>query len=107
MDDSLQFRPDEITIDIGETVTWENNSDAGHSVTAYENRLPDGAEYFASGGFDSEQAARDTYEEGDPDTGDIPPDETYEHTFETAGTFEYFCVNHELIDMAGSVIVEE
>lgn len=58
----------------------------GHSVTAYGDEIPDDAAYFASGGFDSEDAARDAY----PDEGNIPGGESYSHTFETAGTYEYF-----------------
>jgi len=57
-------------------------------VTAYEDEIPDGAAYFASGGFDAEQAANEAY----PDEGSIPEGETYEHTFETTGTYEYYCI---------------
>ncbi|NIS35939.1 MAG: copper-binding protein, partial [Actinobacteria bacterium] len=71
------------------------------SVTAYEDGIPDGAEYFASGGFDSEQAARDNY----PQEGDIPGGESYQYTFETTGEYEYFCIPHESADMVGTVTV--
>jgi plastocyanin len=107
MTDELVFDPAEITVDVGTTVTWETVGDVGHSVTAYEDEIPDGAEYFASGGFDSEQAARDNYEAGNPDSGDVPSGETYEHTFETAGEYGYFCIPHEAQDMVGTVTVEE
>lgn len=106
MTDELVFDPETITISVGETVTWENTGSVGHSVTAYEDDIPDGAEYFASGGFDTEQAARDGFSAGDTDAGDIPEGESYEHTFETAGTYEYFCIPHEGGGMAGTVEVE-
>ena len=101
MTDDLVFEPAEITVSAGETVTWENTGSVPHSVTAYEDDLPEGATYFASGGFDSESAARENY----PTEGAIGADETYEHTFETTGEFPYFCIPHES-GMKGTVVVE-
>ena len=102
MTDSLLFRPETITVSVGDTVVWENVGTIGHSVTAYEEKIPEEASYFASGGFDSEDAARNSY----PD-GDIPGGEAYEHTFEVPGTYEYFCIPHEMSGMIGTVVVEE
>jgi len=101
MTDNLVFEPAEITVSVGDTVTWENVGSVPHSVTAYEEQLPDGATYFASGGFDSESAARDAY----PTEGAVDGGETYEHTFETTGEFPYFCIPHEA-GMKGTVVVE-
>jgi len=53
MNDELAFAPKQIEVEAGTTVTWENVGAIGHSVTAYEDNIPDGAAYFASGGFDS------------------------------------------------------
>lgn len=107
MTDNLVYDPESITVDVGDTVTWENVGQVGHSVTAYEDEIPDDAEYFASGGFDSEEAARDAYAPGDTDAGDILGEESWEHTFETAGTYEYFCIPHESAGMVGTVEVQE
>ena len=107
MTDNLVFDPDEITVSVGDTVVWENVGSVGHSVTAYEDDIPDDADYFASGGFDSEEAARDSYRVGDPESGDIAGGDSYEHTFEVAGTYEYFCIPHESAGMTGTVEVEE
>jgi plastocyanin len=99
------FDPEELTVPVGTTVVWENTSSRGHTVTAYEGSIPDGAEYFASGGFESETEARDAWqnEEG----GIFYGGETFEHTFEVAGTYGYVCLPHERDGMVGSVIVEE
>ncbi|WP_144905593.1 plastocyanin/azurin family copper-binding protein [Halobellus captivus] len=105
MTDELVFDPDEITIAPGDTVVWENVGGIGHSVTAYEDEIPADAAYFASGGFDSESAARSAYSPGDVESGDILEDGTYEHTFEIEGTYEYFCIPHETVGMLGSVEV--
>jgi len=100
MTDGLNFEPEETTVSVGDTVVWETTGSVPHSVTAYEDELPEGASYFASGGFDSESAARDAY----PD-GSVKEGETYSHTFETTGEFAYFCIPHES-SMLGTVIVE-
>lgn len=106
MTDELLFEPEEITVSVGTTVVWENVGSVAHSVTAYEDEIPSDAEYFASGGYESEQAARDGYSPGDPESGAIPGGESYEHTFEVAGTYEYFCVPH-VSTMIGTISVEE
>lgn len=102
MTNDLVFDPEEVTVSPGTTVVWDNVGNVAHSVTAYEEDIPEDAEYWASGDFDSEQAARDAY----PDSGDVGGGETWEHTFETTGTHEYFCIPHEG-SMVGTVVVEE
>ncbi|MFC7204575.1 plastocyanin/azurin family copper-binding protein [Haloferax namakaokahaiae] len=101
MGDDFAFSPKRLTVSAGTTVEWTNDSDVPHTVTAYEDEVPDAASYFASGGFDSEKAARN-----DVQGGLFGPGESYEHTFETRGTYEYFCVPHESSGMVGTVVVE-
>jgi plastocyanin len=103
MTDDLVFDPANIEVESGTTVTWETTGAVGHTVTAYEDNIPDDAEYFASGGFDSEQAAVDGYNDGQE--GNVPQGETFEHTFETTGTYEYYCIPHEMNGMVGQVRV--
>jgi plastocyanin len=98
--DDLVFDPDELTVSNGDTVVWENVGSVEHSVTAYADQIPDGSAYFASGGFGSEQAARDAYPEGS-----IAGGESFEHPFETTGTYEYFCIPHEGAGMTGTIEV--
>ena len=100
MTDSLNFEPETLTVRVGDTVDWVTTGAVAHSVTAYEADLPEGATYFASGEFDSESSARQSYPEGS-----VGRDETYSHTFETAGEFPYFCIPHES-GMVGTVVVE-
>lgn len=102
MNDGLVFDPDQLSIALGDTVVWENVGNVGHSVTAYEDEIPEDAEYFASGGFGSEQEARNGYPEGD-----IPGGERFEHTFEVEGQYDYFCVPHESAGMVASLTVGE
>jgi len=100
MTDDFAYDPDRLTVDAGTTVRWTNDGDVGHTVTAYGDGIPADAAYFASGGFDSERAARDGVSGGLVAVGDA-----YEHAFETAGTYDYFCVPHEGSGMTGRVVV--
>ena len=101
MPDDLTFEPKTATIETGETVKWMNESDIEHTVTTYEGEIPDEATYFASGGFESERAARNRVNEGL-----IAPGEDYEHTFDQPGTYGYFCIPHESSGMVGTVRVK-
>jgi len=98
------YRPEELTVTVGTTVTWENTSGHGHTVTAYEGGIPDEAAYWASGGFDDEQAARDGWEANNG--GVFYQGESWEYTFETPGRHQYFCIPHEDSGMLGFVDVE-
>ncbi|MBX0287884.1 copper-binding protein [Halomicroarcula sp. F28] len=100
MPGDLKFDPKTATIKPGGSVTWTNESDIEHTVTAYEDEIPDAAAYFASGGFESERAARNRITEGL-----IAPGENYEHTFDQPGTYGYFCIPHEGSGMVGTVRV--
>jgi len=92
---------------VGDTVVWANTGSRNHTVTAYEDGLPEGADYWASGGFDTEQAAREAWEQSLDGGGIVSPSETYEHTFEVAGEHYYFCIPHEGAGMLGKILVTE
>lgn len=99
------YRPAELTVAVGDTVVWENTSSRTHTVTAYEGGIPDAAEYFASGGYDNEVAAREAWSSdfgGALETGD-----RFSHTFEIAGRYDYVCIPHETGGMYATVLVEE
>ena len=61
------YSPASVTIDVGDTVTWTNNGQAQHSATA------------SDGSFD---------------TGIFGPGGSRSHTFNQAGSFDYFCSVH-------------
>lgn len=102
---AVAFRPVEAEATVGEPVVWKNTSSRGHTVTAYDGGVPEGATYFASGGYESESAAREAWRTGGD--GTIVGGETYERTFEVAGTYNYFCIPHESGGMVGKVVVSE
>ncbi len=76
--------PADISIGVGETVTWSNDDTAAHTVTS--GSAVDGPD----GTFDSSLFMAGT---------------KFEVTFDTEGTFPYFCMVHPW--MAGTVIVGE
>jgi plastocyanin len=73
----IKFDPGKVTIDAGDTVTWVNDDTVGHDVTG------------------------DDFKSGDP--GALAQGDTYEHTFDKAGTFDYVCTVHP--GMEGTVTV--
>jgi plastocyanin len=101
---NVEFLPAEVTVDPGTTVVWKNTSSSQHTVTAYGAAIPGNADYFASGGFSSQVAAEDAWVDGE---GGIVQSDTYEHTFEVPGTYEYYCIPHETAGMRGTVVVSD
>lgn len=100
---SIDFEPREVTVTPGTEVVWRNTNSRVHTVTAYEGTLPEGADYFATGGFESQRAAVDAYNNGLE--GGIPSEDTFSHTFEIPGSYGYFCVPHRDAEMAGIIEV--
>ena len=75
---NFAFSPSEIRIKAGDTIVWTNKDSASHTVTSDSaSELNSG---FLGGG------------------------ESYSHTFNTAGTFNYHCTPHPY--MKAKVIVE-
>lgn len=73
------FSPATVTIDVGTTVRWVNGG-GSHTVT------PDGHSAWARAVLNSGQM--------------------FEHTFNTAGTFAYYCEPHRDAGMTGTITVQ-
>lgn len=101
MTTARRYEPTTVTIKKGGTVTFSNDSEEPHSVTAYEGRVPPGARYFSTGDFPSEEQARDNITGGLVQKGD-----TFEVTLTKPGVYEYFCIPHESQGMKGQIVVE-
>jgi plastocyanin len=99
------FEPVEFSTTVGSTVTWRNTSSRGHTVSAYEYGIPDDAEYFASGGFDSEKAARDAWDT--TGGGIMRAGAEFAYTPTVPGRYSYVCFPHESHGMTGQLVVEE
>lgn len=81
MTSGLEFTPADLTIEPGTTVRWVNDADIFHTIT------PDGHSEWSEGSVSA--------------TGD-----TFEHTFDTEGTFLYYCSPHQSQGMTGSITVQ-
>ena len=77
--DNFAFKPKEVTVSAGTTVTWVNKDDVPHTATSKSDPPA----------FDSK--ALDT-------------DDSYSFTFTRPGTYAYFCKVHN--HMTGTVIVK-
>ena len=79
------FVPSDISVSAGSTVTWTNSDTTIHTVV-------EGSPQEASAG-------------GEPafDSSIMAPNSTFEHTFDTAGEFDYYCNLHPF--MTGKVTV--
>ncbi|MFC4549292.1 MULTISPECIES: plastocyanin/azurin family copper-binding protein [Halorussus] len=86
---SLKFEPADVTIAPGTTVKWVWESD-NHNVVP--SSVPDGASWEGTPGAPSK-----TYNTG----------YTYTHTFQTTGTYEYFCQPHKTAGMTGTITVQQ
>ncbi|MDR5674301.1 Halocyanin [Halalkaliarchaeum sp. AArc-CO] len=102
---ATEFVPEELIVEVGTTVVWKNTSARAHTVTAYENLIPEDADYFASGGYDDELTARQEW--WDDYGGIMESGDTFSHTFEVPGEYGYVCVPHETGGMTGRVFVED
>jgi plastocyanin len=74
---SMSFSPAPLNASAGATITWTNNDNVAHTVTADDNSF---------------------------DSGSIAPGGKYTRTFATAGTYPYHCTFHAA--MSASVIVK-
>ena len=101
MTEKNSFAPSEATVQAGDNLEFRNDSGAAHSVTAYDDGVPEGAEYFSSGGFPDEGAAREGV-----GVGLVKPDDSFELTLDKPGTYRYFCIPHESQSMKGTITVE-
>ena len=77
------FAPTVVHVAPGATVLWTNSSPLAHTVTA---------------------------DDGSFDSGSVDPDSTFSTTFDTPGTYQYFCAPHGspgLHGMAATIIVDD
>lgn len=75
--EDFTYKPAELKVESGTTVTFTNKDGFAHTVTAKDKS------------YDSENL-----DEG----------QSFEHTYDEPGTYEYFCAIHN--SMTGSVVVE-
>lgn len=75
--EGFAFKPAEINVPVGSTITWYNKDSAAHTVTARDKSF---------------------------DSGKLSRNDTFSYTFKQSGTFEYYCTIHPF--MEGKVVVD-
>lgn len=75
---NFAYEPSDITVSVGDTVIWTNMDSVSHTVTSDEG--------------------------GELDSPLLSQGDTYSHTFESAGVYDYHCTVHPF--MKGIVTVE-
>ena len=88
-----KYDPTELTIKRGDTVEWRNRQIYKHSITCdpAKARKPENtAMPAAAKAFDSDMLSQD---------------QTFKQRFTVAGTYKYFCREHQAMGMIGTVIV--
>jgi plastocyanin len=80
---NTKFNPQNKTISVGTKITWVNKDSFNHTVTSGTAGNPDGL-------FDS---------------GTLGSGGTFSYTFNTAGSFNYYCQIHQSV-MTGKIIVQ-
>ncbi|MDR9395149.1 MAG: plastocyanin/azurin family copper-binding protein [Roseovarius sp.] len=94
MTSGLKFNPSELRVTAGDTVEFRNNSLFAHTVSTMPNT-------------DAERATVQLPADAAPfDSGSVPAGGTYRMTFDTPGTYRYFCDPHHGSGMIGTIIVE-
>src|SRR5215470_4959638 len=90
----LTFSPDTLSIHVGETVMWTWSSSLHNVVGGSANCVADGR-FCSSDDSNCNRAPL------------LNSGATYSHTFDTAGTYPYFCSLHCGLGMVGSITVEQ
>jgi len=78
---NITFSPNNLSVKVGDTVTWTNDEAVGHDVTADDGSFKSGA------------------------PGGLMQGDTFEHAFEKAGSFAYNCTVHP--NMTGTIEVTQ
>lgn len=75
---SFKFNPQDLTINVGDTVSWTNKDTAAHTATASDKSF---------------------------DSGKLDTDQSFSFTFSKAGSFSYVCAFHDR--MTATIVVQE
>jgi plastocyanin len=86
----MVFTPPALTIHVGDTVTWREVGEAGHSTTSDDEIPP--------------SLSPDNPEGPLWDSGIMEAGQSFSRTFSSTGSFSYHCSRHPM--MTGTILVE-
>ena len=87
---TFAFNPNPVRVKVGTTVTWKNDDQIAHTVTAGQRT------YFEDG--PSKGQTKDIQRSGEFDHQLDGAGTSFSYTFKTAGTFHYLCTIHPGMD---------
>jgi plastocyanin len=108
----LRFEPDQTTVHVGQTVTWTNRDpETPHTVTF--GTEPPGSPFgaFPASGTDLNNLHHATVTSTTQSVNsgflgaDLPLGTTFSATFDSPGTYSYFCALHDDLGMKGTITV--
>ena len=76
----VAFKPEKLSVDAGAKVVWQQKDSGAHTVT--------------SGAVEQGSSSVTQRPDGRFDSGNVAKGETFEFTFNEAGTYPYFCRLH-------------
>jgi plastocyanin len=76
----VAFEPEQLAVPAGTTVRWRNRDVGAHTVT--------------SGAVEQGGAGVTEQPDGAFDSGELSKGDSFEQTFDAAGTYQYFCSIH-------------
>lgn len=76
------FDPDSLAVSVGDSVVWTNNDKEEHTSTSGVNCTPD----------------------GEWNSGDIEPGQSFMRVFNAVGIFPYYCFYHCAMGMTGTIV---
>ena len=90
---SISFEPSSLSIPLGSMVAWHNQTDHVHTITSDPAK--------------AQMPERITLPEGviPFDSGDLYSGQRWVYTFDTPGTYVYFCRYHEIEETLGVIVV--
>lgn len=93
----LRFEPEHVTIRVGETIVWRNESPLPHTATGDPAQNP-----VATSHPEYVQLPEQAEAWG---SAMLQPGESFAHTFTTPGEYLYICIPHVLSGMRGTITV--
>jgi plastocyanin len=95
--DQLRFDPPHVTIAVGQTITWKNESQMPHTATGDPAQNPVGKSHpeYIELPAGAEPWGSEMLQPGD----------SYSHTFTVPGEYRYICIPHVLSGMRGTITV--
>jgi plastocyanin len=94
MTDQNRFVPEHVTVPVGGTITWRNTGSIPHTATDDPSLASDPANAVLPEGAEPWNSEM------------INGGAEFQHTFDVAGDYTYFCIPHEAAGMIGTITVE-